>query len=88
MDKYQKTAIDGAVNKEEGHLESETKESDVDDRKKGQLPDAEKAEDFPEGSKVYLLNNQLDRNDIKSLFSKSDDRLDHKELGTQEDIAN
>ncbi|KAF0924798.1 hypothetical protein E2562_014904, partial [Oryza meyeriana var. granulata] len=29
---------------------------------------------------VYLLNNQLDRNDIKSLFRKSDDRLDHKEL--------
>ncbi|KAF0924568.1 hypothetical protein E2562_010207, partial [Oryza meyeriana var. granulata] len=29
---------------------------------------------------VYLLNNQLDKNDIKSLFSKSDDRLDHKEL--------
>ncbi|KAF0923048.1 hypothetical protein E2562_003282 [Oryza meyeriana var. granulata] len=29
---------------------------------------------------VYLLNNQLDKNDIKSIFSKSDDRLDHKEL--------
>ncbi|KAF0905456.1 hypothetical protein E2562_004425 [Oryza meyeriana var. granulata] len=29
---------------------------------------------------VYLSNNQLNRNDIKSLFSKSDDCLDHKEL--------
>ncbi|KAF0932332.1 hypothetical protein E2562_009591, partial [Oryza meyeriana var. granulata] len=29
---------------------------------------------------VYLLNKQLDKNDIKSLFSKSDNRLDHKEL--------
>ncbi|KAF0892950.1 hypothetical protein E2562_020063 [Oryza meyeriana var. granulata] len=36
---------------------------------------------------VYLLNNQLDRNNIKSLFSKSDDRLSHKELDTGSQCA-
>ncbi|KAF0933848.1 hypothetical protein E2562_019301 [Oryza meyeriana var. granulata] len=41
----------GSANKEEGDLEGETKEGDVDDRKKGQLSDAEKAKDCPEGSK-------------------------------------
>ncbi|KAF0903645.1 hypothetical protein E2562_028348 [Oryza meyeriana var. granulata] len=81
------------VNKEEGHLEGETKEGGADDRKKEQLLDAQKAEDYLEADNknklkniaparvgVYLLNNQLDKNDIKSLFRKSDDRLDHKEL--------
>ncbi|KAF0889864.1 hypothetical protein E2562_033840 [Oryza meyeriana var. granulata] len=163
------------ANKKEGHLEGETKEGDAYDRKKGQLPDAEKAKDCPEGSKeqqedqppataqstpnqeeeavgdfpflarqatlsipedvptfnlgfdstqktleeviitsllssniaemaidiisadnkdkfkkidsarvgVYLLNNQLDKNDIKSLFNKCDDHLHHKEFMTE-----
>ncbi|KAF0929595.1 hypothetical protein E2562_022793 [Oryza meyeriana var. granulata] len=39
------------TNKEEGHIEGETKAGDADDRKKGQLPDTEKTEDCPEGSK-------------------------------------
>ncbi|KAF0900895.1 hypothetical protein E2562_036714 [Oryza meyeriana var. granulata] len=39
------------VNKKEGHLEGETKKGDADDRKKEQLPDAEKAEDCLEVSK-------------------------------------
>ncbi|KAF0908712.1 hypothetical protein E2562_028149 [Oryza meyeriana var. granulata] len=87
MDKYQKTAKDGAgflgflelkcskilyldslridninvpregfgqswsMEQSHCHLEDETKEGDANDRKKGQLPDAEKAKDCPEGSK-------------------------------------
>ncbi|KAF0905987.1 hypothetical protein E2562_009008 [Oryza meyeriana var. granulata] len=48
------------ANKEECHLEGETKEGDADDRKKGQLPDAKKAEDCPEGQELNAVASPSD----------------------------